>query len=126
MAPPTLLPTDVERLGVQVFHDMREGLVDCDIVMMLRLQLERMKGTFVPSTREYFHFFGLDAEKLSVAKPNAIVMHPGPMNRGVEIDSILADDLTHSAILDQVELGVAVRMACLDILTQNIRNRITE
>ena len=126
VAPPTLLPTDVERLGVQVFHDMREGLVDCDIVMMLRLQLERMKGTFVPSTREYFHFFGLDAEKLSVAKPNAIVMHPGPMNRGVEIDSILADDLTHSAILDQVELGVAVRMACLDILTQNIRNRITQ
>ena len=94
-------------------------------MMMLRLQLERMKGTFVPSTREYFHFFGLDAEKLSVAKPNAIVMHPGPMNRGVEIDSILADDLTHSAILDQVELGVAVRMACLDILTQNIRNRVT-
>jgi len=126
VAPPTLLPTDVERLGVEVFHDMREGLVDCDIVMMLRLQLERMKGTFVPSTREYFHFFGLDAEKLSVAKPNAIVMHPGPMNRGVEIDSVLADDLTHSAILDQVELGVAVRMACLDILTQNIRNRITE
>jgi aspartate carbamoyltransferase catalytic subunit len=104
---------------------MREGLADCDIVMMLRLQLERMKGTFVPSTREYFHFFGLDAEKLSVAKANAIVMHPGPMNRGVEIDSILADDLTHSAILDQVELGVAVRMACLDILTQNIRNRVT-
>ena len=126
VAPPTLLPTDVERLGVEVFHDMREGLLDCDIVMMLRLQLERMKGTFVPSTREYFHFFGLDAEKLSVAKPNAIVMHPGPMNRGVEIDSVLADDLTHSAILDQVELGVAVRMACLDILTQNIRNRITE
>ncbi|MCH2352654.1 MAG: aspartate carbamoyltransferase catalytic subunit, partial [Pseudomonadales bacterium] len=125
VAPPTLLPTDVERLGVQVFHVMRAGLVDCDIVMMLRLHLERMKGTFVPSTREYFHFFGLDAEKLSVAKPNAIVMHPGPMNRGVEIDSILADDLTHSAILDQVELGVAVRMACLDILTQNIRNRVT-
>ncbi|MBT05987.1 MAG: aspartate carbamoyltransferase catalytic subunit [Rhodospirillaceae bacterium] len=126
VAPPTLLPTDVERLGVEVFHDMREGLVDCDIVMMLRLQMERMKGTFVPSTREYFHFFGLDAEKLSVAKPNAIVMHPGPMNRGVEIDSVLADDLTHSAILDQVELGVAVRMACLDILTQHIRNRLTQ
>ena len=120
VAPPTLLPTDVGRLGVEVFHDMRKGLTDCDIVMMLRLQTERMQGSFVPSTREYFHFFGLDAEKLSVAKPDAIVMHPGPMNRGVEIDSVLADDLTHSAILDQVELGVAVRMACLDILTTNI------
>jgi aspartate carbamoyltransferase catalytic subunit len=120
VAPPTLLPTDVGRLGVEVFHDMRKGLTGCDIVMMLRLQTERMQGSFVPSTREYFHFFGLDAEKLSVAKPDAIVMHPGPMNRGVEIDSVLADDLTHSAILDQVELGVAVRMACLDILTTNI------
>jgi len=120
VAPPTLLPTDVGRLGVEVFNDMRKGLTDCDIVMMLRLQTERMQGSFVPSTREYFHFFGLDAEKLSVAKPDAIVMHPGPMNRGVEIDSVLADDLTHSAILDQVELGVAVRMACLDILTTNI------
>ncbi len=120
VGPPTLLPTDVGRLGVEVFHDMRKGLTDCDIVMMLRLQTERMQGSFVPSTREYFHFFGLDAEKLSVAKPDAIVMHPGPMNRGVEIDSVLADDLTHSAILDQVELGVAVRMACLDILTTNI------
>ena len=120
VAPPTLLPTNVGRLGVEVFHDMRKGLTDCDIVMMLRLQTERMQGSFVPSTREYFHFFGLDAEKLSVAKPDAIVMHPGPMNRGVEIDSVLADDLTHSAILDQVELGVAVRMACLDILTKNM------
>ena len=121
VAPPTLLPTDVARLGVEVFHDMRKGLAECDIVMMLRLQTERMQGSFVPSTREYFHFFGLDAEKLSVAKPDAIVMHPGPMNRGVEIDSVLADDLTHSAILDQVELGVAVRMACLDILTTNMK-----
>ena len=121
VAPPTLLPTDVGRLGVEVFHDMRKGLAECDIVMMLRLQTERMQGSFVPSTREYFHFFGLDAEKLSVAKPDAIVMHPGPMNRGVEIDSVLADDLTHSAILDQVELGVAVRMACLDILTTNMK-----
>ena len=121
VAPPTLLPTDVGRLGVEVFHDMRKGLAECDIVMMLRLQTERMQGSFVPSTREYFHFFGLDAEKLSVAKPDAIVMHPGPMNRGVEIDSVLADDLTHSAILDQVGLGVAVRMACLDILTTNMK-----
>ena len=88
--------------------------------MMLRLQTERMRGTFVPSTREYFHFFGLDSEKLAVAKPDALVMHPGPMNRGVEIDSELADDMTHSAILDQVELGVAVRMACLDALTSNL------
>ena len=124
VAPPTLLPTNVERLGVEVFHDMRTGLVDCDIVMMLRLQTERMRGTFVPSTREYFHFFGLDSEKLAVAKPNALVMHPGPMNRGVEIDSVLADDITHSAILDQVELGVAVRMACLDVLTDNLRANV--
>ena len=124
VAPPTLLPTNVERLGVEVFHDMRTGLVDCDIVMMLRLQTERMRGTFVPSTREYFHFFGLDSEKLTVAKPNALVMHPGPMNRGVEIDSVLADDITHSAILDQVELGVAVRMACLDVLTDNLRANV--
>jgi len=121
VAPPTLLPTNVERLGVEVFHDMRTGLVDCDIVMMLRLQTERMRGTFVPSTREYFHFFGLDSDKLAVAKPDALVMHPGPMNRGVEIDSVLADDITHSAILDQVEFGVAVRMACLDVLTNNLR-----
>ena len=120
VAPPTLLPTDVERLGVEVFHDMRTGLIDCDIVMMLRLQTERMRGTFVPSTREYFHFFGLDSDKLAVAKPEALIMHPGPMNRGVEIDSVLADDITHSAILDQVELGVAVRMACLDVLTGNL------
>ena len=122
VAPPTLLPTDVERLGVEVFHDMRTGLPDCDIVMMLRLQTERMRGTFVPSTREYFHFFGLDSDKLAVAKPEALIMHPGPMNRGVEIDSVLADDITHSAILDQVELGVAVRMACLDILTGNLNS----
>jgi len=121
VAPPTLLPTNVERLGVEVFHDMRTGLMDCDIVMMLRLQTERMRGTFVPSTREYFHFFGLDSDKLAVAKPDALVMHPGPMNRGVEIDSVLADDITHSAILDQVEFGVAVRMACLDVLTNNLR-----
>ena len=124
VAPPTLLPTAVDRLGVEVFHDMRTGLVDCDIVMMLRLQTERMRGTFVPSTREYFHFFGLDSEKLAVAKPNVLVMHPGPMNRGVEIDSVLADDITHSAILDQVELGVAVRMACLDVLTDNLRAKV--
>jgi aspartate carbamoyltransferase catalytic subunit len=119
IGPPTLLPVSGESLGVTVFHDMAEGLDDCDIVMMLRLQTERMQGTYVPSIREYFHLWGLDEEKLACAKPDALVMHPGPMNRGVEIDSELADDLTRSVILDQVELGVAVRMACLDALTGN-------
>jgi len=119
IAPPTLLPTGAERLGVEVFTDMEEGLRDCDIVMMLRLQLERMQGSFVPSIREYFRYFGLDREKLAHAKPDALVMHPGPMNRGVEIDSELADDLDRSVIREQVEMGVAVRMACLDILTRN-------
>jgi aspartate carbamoyltransferase catalytic subunit len=123
VAPPTLLPTAIERLGVSVFHDMRAGLKDCDIVMMLRLQTERMQGKFVPSLREYFHFYGLDADKLSQAKPDALVMHPGPMNRGVEIDSQLADDISRSVILDQVELGVGVRMACLDVLTRNLRDK---
>ena len=116
VAPPTLLPTAIERLGVEVFHDMREGLADCDIVMMLRLQLERMQGAFVPSTREYFHYYGLDRDKLSVARPDALIMHPGPMNRGVEIDAELADDINRSVIREQVEMGVAVRMACLEAL----------
>ncbi len=119
VAPPTLLPPEIERLGVEVFHDMRRGLADCDIVMMLRLQRERMQGTFVPSVREYFHFFGLDYEKLGYAKQDALIMHPGPMNRGVEIDSQVADDIDRSLIQDQVEMGVAVRMACLDLLTRN-------
>ncbi len=119
VAPPTLLPPEIERLGVEVFHDMRRGLADCDIVMMLRLQRERMQGTFVPSVREYFHFFGLDYEKLEYAKQDALIMHPGPMNRGVEIDSQVADDIDRSLIQDQVEMGVAVRMACLDLLTRN-------
>jgi aspartate carbamoyltransferase catalytic subunit len=118
VAPPTLLPAAVERMGVEVFHHMASGLRDCDIVMMLRLQTERMHGSFVPSVREYFHFFGLDYEKLSVAKPDALIMHPGPMNRGVEIDSELADDIDRSVIREQVEMGVAVRMACLDALTR--------
>jgi aspartate carbamoyltransferase catalytic subunit len=118
VAPPTLLPSGVDRLGVEVFHDMRKGLKDADIVMMLRLQLERMHGQFVPSIREYFHFFGLTYDKLESAKPDALIMHPGPMNRGVEIDSEVADDINRSVILDQVELGVAVRMACLDLLTR--------
>ena len=116
VAPPTLLPTNVERLGVEVFHDMRTGLMDCDIVMMLRLQTERMRGTFVPSTREYFHFFGLDYEKLGHAKEDALIMHPGPMNRGVEIDTDVADDVGRSVIREQVEMGVAVRMAVLELL----------
>ncbi len=122
IAPPTLLPAQVERLGVEVFFDMRKGLEDCDIVMMLRLQTERMQGSYVPSTREYFHFFGLDREKLAAAKPDALVMHPGPMNRGVEIDSELADDLHRSVIREQVEMGVAVRMACLEALTTGLRD----
>jgi aspartate carbamoyltransferase catalytic subunit len=117
IAPPTLLPSRIEDLGVEAFIDMRKGLADCDIVMMLRLQSERMQGTYVPSTREYFRFFGLDHEKLRVAKPDALIMHPGPMNRGVEIDSELADDINRSVIREQVEMGVAVRMACLEALT---------
>jgi len=100
---------------------MKKGLEDCDIVMMLRLQNERMDGNFIPSIREFFLFFGLDYDKLSVAKPDALIMHPGPANRGVEIDSVVADDFSRSVIREQVEMGVAVRMACLDILAQNIQ-----
>lgn len=124
IAPPTLLPSAAEKFGVEVFTDMRSGLKDVDIVMMLRLQLERMQGSFVPSIREYFRFYGLDREKLSFAKPDALVMHPGPMNRGVEIDSDLADDIDRSLIRDQVEMGVAVRMACLDLLTKPLRESV--
>jgi len=119
VAPSTLLPPAAERLGVEVFTSMAEGLEDCDIVMMLRLQLERMNGSYLPSTREYFHFFGLDEEKLSAAKPDALVMHPGPMNRGIEIDSMVADGV-QSVIHEQVEMGVAVRMAVLDALARNL------
>ncbi|CAK0779711.1 aspartate carbamoyltransferase catalytic subunit [Azospirillaceae bacterium] len=119
VAPTTLLPTGIHGLGVEVHHSMKSGLADADIVMMLRLQLERMSGQYVPSTREYFHFFGLDYGKLAAAKPNALIMHPGPMNRGVEIDSEVADDINRSVILDQVEFGVAVRMACLELLIRS-------
>ena len=119
VAPRTLLPRAVERLGVEVFYDMNEGLEGCDIVMMLRMQTERMQGNYVPSIREYFHFFGLDYEKLKRASGQALIMHPGPMNRGVEIDSVVADDYGRSVIREQVEMGVAVRMACLDLLTRN-------
>ena len=122
VGPPTLIPSAIERMGVEVFHDMRAGIAGCDIVMMLRLQTERMQGSFVPSVREYFHFYGLDREKLASAKPDALVMHPGPMNRGVEIDSDLADDIDRSLIREQVEMGVAVRMACLDLLTRSLRS----
>ena len=121
VAPLTLLPSSIGKLGVDVFHDMKEGLTDCDIIMMLRLQNERMDGNFIPSIREYFLFFGLDYEKLSVAKPDALIMHPGPANRGVEIDSVVADDFSRSVIREQVEMGVAVRMACLEILAQNLQ-----
>ncbi len=120
IAPRTLIPVDAERLGVEVFHNMKEGLAECDIVMMLRLQTERMRGNFFPSIREYFRFFGLDYERLANAKDDALILHPGPMNRGVEIDSVVADDFGRSAIGEQVEMGVAVRMACLEILTRNL------
>ena len=120
IAPPTLVPKGIENLGVSVFTDMKKGLVDCNIVMMLRLQTERMKGLYVPSTREYFRFYGLDHEKLKKAKKDALIMHPGPMNRGIEIDSSLADNLDRSLIHQQVEIGVAVRMACLEMLTVGI------
>ena len=121
VAPSTLLPVGVERLGVEVSRDMREGLSGADVVMMLRLQKERMNGSYVPSMSEYFHYFGLDEKKLAYAKPDAMVMHPGPMNRGVEIDSIVADG-AQSVIREQVEMGVAVRMAVLEALSRNLPN----
>jgi aspartate carbamoyltransferase catalytic subunit len=121
VAPSTLLPPGIERMGVEVARDMREGLADADIVMMLRLQRERMNGSFVPSTQEYFAYFGLDQRKLAFAKPDALVMHPGPMNRGVEIDSAVADG-AQSLIREQVEMGVAVRMAVLEALSRNLPN----
>ena len=121
IGPPTLMPAGVAELGCEVYQDMAEGLKDADVVMMLRLQKERMDGGFIPSEREYFHRYGLDAEKLAHAKEDAIVMHPGPMNRGVEIDGELADDIRRSVIQEQVEMGVAVRMACMDLLARNLR-----
>ena len=121
IGPTTLMPSGFAELGAEIYEDMREGLKGADVVMMLRLQKERMDGGFVPSMREYYHRFGLDAEKLSYAKPDAIVMHPGPMNRGVEIDGEIADDINRSVIQDQVEMGVAVRMACMDLLARNLR-----
>ncbi len=119
VAPSSLMPPDAARLVPEVFTDMQEGLRDADVVMMLRLQMERMNGAFIPSTREYYRFYGLDEEKLRLAKPDALVMHPGPMNRGVEIASSIADG-PQSVIREQVEMGVAVRMAVLDALARNL------
>ena len=122
VGPSTLLPPGIERMGAKVFTDMRKGLAGADIVMMLRLQRERMNGSFVPSVKEYFRYYGLDAEKLSCAKPDALVMHPGPMNRGVEIASDIADG-AQSLIREQVEMGVAVRMAVLEALAGHLPNQ---
>ena len=123
VGPPTLMPAGIEGMGVASCHDMEEGISGVDIVMLLRLQTERMQGTETPSQREYFHFFGLDAAKLSRAAPNALIMHPGPMNRGVEIGSALADDHEKSLITTQVEMGVAVRMACLEAVAARRRDQ---
>ncbi|HHI81750.1 MAG TPA: aspartate carbamoyltransferase catalytic subunit [Rhizobiales bacterium] len=119
IAPLPLLPCDIENMGVDVFTSMQDGLKGADVVMMLRLQLERMDGAFIPSAREYYRFYGLDRDKLKIAKADALVMHPGPMNRGVEIDSAVADGI-QSVIQRQVEMGVAVRMAVLDALARNL------
>lgn len=121
VAPSTLLPSGIAHMGAEVFHNMQDGLKDADVVMMLRLQRERMAGSFVPSVREYFRYHGLDREKLKYAKPDALVMHPGPMNRGVEIASDVADG-SQSVIQEQVEMGVAVRMAVMEALLDSRRN----
>ncbi len=121
IAPPTLMPAGMADLGCEVFDSMEKGLKGVDVVMMLRLQKERMDGGFIPSEREYYHRYGLDTAKLAHAKPDAIVMHPGPMNRGVEIDGTLADDIHRSVIQTQVEMGVAVRMAAMHLLAENLR-----
>lgn len=115
IAPSTLLPSQIESLGVTAYRSMEEGLPGCDVIMMLRLQTERMTGSFVPSSREYYRYFGLTANRVALAKPDAIVMHPGPMNRGVEIASSIADGV-QSVIVEQVEMGVAVRMAVMEAL----------
>ena len=122
VGPSTLMPAGIARFGVEVFTDMRRGLEGADIVMMLRLQRERMNGSFVPSVKEYFRYYGLDSEKLALAAPGALVMHPGPMNRGVEISSEVADG-AQSLIREQVEMGVAIRMAVLEALAQHLPNR---
>jgi len=118
VSPTNLMPEDIEKFGVNKFSDMKKGLKDCDIVMMLRLQNERMTSSFLSSNREYYEYYGLTQDKLSCAKDDALIMHPGPMNRGIEIDTNLADDINRSVIKEQVELGVAVRMACLKIFCE--------
>ncbi len=125
VGPSTLMPAGIERMGVEFFTDMKDGLKDADVVMMLRLQRERMAGAFVPSIREYFRYYGLDAEKLKAAKDDALVMHPGPMNRGVEIASEIADG-PQSVIQEQVEMGVAVRMAVMEALLDPRRNEAAQ
>ena len=117
VCPSTLLPAAIDQMGVDVYTDMESGIADADIVMMLRLQTERMAGTETPSQREYFNLFGLNKDKLNRAAPKALIMHPGPMNRGVEIDSAIADDVEKSLIHIQVEMGVAARMACLEAVS---------
>jgi aspartate carbamoyltransferase catalytic subunit len=121
IGPPTLIPPSAANWGVEIYDNMEEGLKDADVVMMLRLQKERMDGAFIPTEREYFYRFGLNNKKLQHAKDDAIVMHPGPMNRGVEIDGELADDLNRSHIQEQVEMGVAVRMAAMELLARNLQ-----
>ena len=120
-APPALMPQGIDRMGAEVFHDFDRALKGADVVMMLRLQTERMSGQFIPSAREYHHLYGLTKQRLDNAAPEALVMHPGPMNRGVEIDSDVAEMLDRSIITRQVEMGVAIRMACLDVLTRKAR-----
>jgi len=120
-APPALMPVGIEEMGARAFSDFEAALDGADVVMMLRLQLERMQGEYIPSPREYHHLFGLTSSRLERAKPDALVMHPGPMNRGIEIDSDVADLVGRSQITRQVEMGVAIRMACLDVLTRKVR-----
>ena len=124
IAPKTLMPKSIERLGAKPFTDMKKGLKDCDIVMMLRLQNERMTSSFLSSNREYYEYYGLTPDKLDHAKSDALIMHPGPMNRGIEIDTRLADDINKSVIKEQVELGVAVRMACLKLYCKYYYSKI--
>ena len=125
VGPKEWLPKSLRKLPVKVFTDMKKGLENCDIVMMLRIQKERIVGKIMPDQRSYFKKYGLDYKKLKYAKKNAFVMHPGPMNRGVEIDSKLADDITISLIQEQVAMGVAVRMACLDLIIKNRDNNVS-
>jgi aspartate carbamoyltransferase catalytic subunit len=120
-APPALMPAEIEVMGVHVFHDFDTALKGAQVVMMLRLQMERMQGQFIPSPREYRHLYGLSLDRLAKAEAGALVMHPGPMNRGVEIDSQVADHVERSLITRQVESGVAIRMACLEVLTRRTR-----